>query len=93
MSGGQQSPSKLGLSASQKTFKTSPLTKQHKLSNIMSDSMNSFMVKSSVIPPVPRQYDVDRLVYNKPKHKPNRRFFDQTKSECIQEKENDALTM
>jgi hypothetical protein len=58
----------------------------------MKKDVPSFLVRAMEIPPVSRTIDFERLLA-KPKHKPNRLKFDKTNSDCLNEKENDPLTM
>eukprot|EP00347_Sterkiella_histriomuscorum_P018196 403346422 len=60
--------------------------------SIMKRDGPSFLVKAMEIPPVSRTIDFERLLA-RPRHKPNRLKFDQTNTECLNEKENDPLTM
>lgn len=62
------------------------------LSSIKKKEGPSFVIKSSDIPQVSRTIDFERLV-SRPRHKPNRLKFDKTKTECLQEKENNPLTV
>lgn len=52
----------------------------------------SFLVRAMEIPSVSRTIDFERLL-TRPKHKPSRLKFDKNNSECLNEKENDPLTM
>ena len=60
--------------------------------SIMKKEGPSFLVKAMEIPSVSRTIDFERLLM-RPKHKPNRLKFDKNNSDCLNEKENDPLTM
>ena len=53
---------------------------------------NSFAVKTGDIPPMMRTQDLDKLM-KKPSHKITRLKFNKQKIECLNERENDPLTM
>ena len=55
-------------------------------------STSTFDIRSSEIPPMERTCDLERLMM-RPKHKQDRHKFDKTKSICLNEKENNPLTM
>ena len=77
----KHSPSKLSRHSSQPHF-----------SSIFQQTQPSYFFKSNEIPNLSKTIDLERLL-QKPNHKITRLKFDKTKTECLQEKENNPLTM
>lgn len=87
---GSNSEKNLGLTqkSSSRMYQT-----QHQpfLSTILKKEGPSFIIKTAEIPEISRKIDFERLI-TRPKHKPDRMKFDQTRTECLKEKENNPQT-